>query len=866
MAKSLLLLSLAGLVSLAFASVKLENKVQGSGNPYDIVDVNYMQYGIIAQAKYHLGRGGIDSPDIIQKINISITYDNPNRLRVKIFDPDNKRWEVPGVVLSYSPQDRPLSYKVDVNESPMGIKVTRKSDDKVMFNIDPSDDFLFANQEIRFLNNLGYNIKVIGLGERVTSYILRPGQYTLWARDRTSPIDYGKPDEPKNMYSMQPMYAAIDDSLDVTGGFLLNSNMMEAYVNSQSVGFRFVGGIIDYWVFTGPSMADVVDEYHKLIGTPTLIPYWSLGWHQCRYGYHSLEKLKNVTNDYMKYNLPLDVMWSDIDYMYQYRDFTLDPERYPHDQFASWVHGLHNLGKHFVPITDAGVAQQNYKSYNDGVDMDVWIKSPYEPSQPACGKVWPGRAVFVDWTHPNATTYWINQMDVLSNLTFFSGSWLDMNEVSNFINGDCDHNPTLINNTTMTYTPGGQGINTRSLDAAATHYYGHDEYNMHSLFGFLESKATNKYFTQHKRTRPFIISRSSYPGHGRYASKWLGDNYSEWSFLEYSITGIYNFQMFGIHLIGADICGFLGNTTQELCQRWMQLGTLYPFSRNHNDIHSVSQEPWAFGRDLITTSNEAIRNKYLLSLYYYSGMFRLSLEGGMFFRPAFYDYGRDKGLLATATEHFMLGDALIVHPCLWEGMSGRNSYFPYDIWYNFYNGSYIELDWKQRSYVDMPILGKVPIHMRAGYIVPTVDEYDSVLNMRDLRRSNITLVVAPNGSFQAEGFAIFDDGLSVDTMDKHLYTYMEYSWSRHNSTSDYLTLNQKVGGYKPMNGEHEYISTIVVYGCDKGPYSVQKIVAGKVFNLRTNIYWNPQKELCHITFFGGIRSYDIAKLVVNYYI
>ncbi len=134
-------------------------------------------------------------------------------------------------------------------------------------------------------------------------------------------------------------------------------------------------------------------------------------------------------------------------------------------------------------------------------------------------------------------------------------------------------------------------LNGYGEDGSGTRY---EQYDIHSLYGYFEMKSTSEMMTTTLQKRPYIISRSTYAGAGRWGSHWLGDNFSTWEMMRYSVTQMMNFNMYGITLVGADVCGFIGDTTPTLCTRWMQLGAFSPFMRNHNNKGSMSQEPWSF--------------------------------------------------------------------------------------------------------------------------------------------------------------------------------------------------------------------------------------------------------------------------------
>lgn len=93
-------------------------------------------------------------------------------------------------------------------------------------------------------------------------------------------------------------------------------------------------------------------------------------------------------------------------------------------------------------------------------------------------------------------------------------------------------------------------------------------------------------------------------------------------------------QLWGIQMVGADICGFSGETNQDLCARWFQLGSFYPLSRNHNAANMKSQEAYALGQIVLLAARNNLKLRYSILKNYY----RLFVQGrgaGSIFRPLF---------------------------------------------------------------------------------------------------------------------------------------------------------------------------------------------------------------------------------------
>jgi alpha-glucosidase len=153
------------------------------------------------------------------------------------------------------------------------------------------------------------------------------------------------------------------------GVYLRNLHGQEPKLSSDRITWRTIGGNIDLFFYDGPTQPEVTKQYlNSLDALPALQQYWSFGYHQCRWGYHNWTELREIVDTFKTFDIPLEAIWADIDYMDQYRDFTLDPVSFPLSGVKDFFEYIHNKNQHFVPIIDSAIYIPNPQNASDAYD------------------------------------------------------------------------------------------------------------------------------------------------------------------------------------------------------------------------------------------------------------------------------------------------------------------------------------------------------------------------------------------------------------------------------------------------------------------------------------------------------------------
>ncbi|KAI8140128.1 glycosyl hydrolases family 31-domain-containing protein [Fennellomyces sp. T-0311] len=722
---------------------------------------------------------------------VHVDYETKDRLHIKISDKDRAQAIVSDSPLGMPrPESLPVythNYEFQYTSKPFGFKVVQRWDDRILFDTE-GFPLVFEDQYLELSTHVPENTNIYGFGETNAPFRRHYNRTAIFTTGPPTPLD-------TNSYGQHPFYIELRDG-KAHGAMLLNAHGMDVIYNRGRITWKVIGGILDFYIFVPRDRHpnSVIRSYTDVIGKPAMPALWTLGWHQCRYGFKSITQVEEVIDEYKKHELPLETIWLDIDYMDQWKSFTFDPVNFPEAAVINFTNRLHKNGQRLVTIVEPAFgADLDYASYANGHKLDVFIKNP--DGSEYRGLVWPGYTAFLDSWHPNAQKFWNQEIGQWMQRLGPDGIWLDMNEPYSFCLGSCgtgysgkDGLEIILNSefespqmhkerkaaldAITAYSKDSRNLlypgykisnyfgdlSEQTVAMTALHHGDIPHYDLHSLYAHAESHLTYQaLLNSNPNERPFILTRSSFAGTGKYASHWTGDNHSLWSYLKLSIPTILNFQLFGIPMTGADICGFGYNATEELCTRWHALGAFYPFARNHNSKSSVDQYPYQWESTEVAL-RKALAIRYALLPYFYT-LFEESHDTGLgIWRPLAFEYPNDK-VFVNNDAQVLVGSDILISPVLEEGETTVQAQFPPGVWYDWYTlEEYNSGATSTKVTLDAP-LTHIPIHVRGGSILPLKTPK---LLVRETMATPYTLLIALDDQGSANGVLYIDDGHSLD--------------------------------------------------------------------------------------------------------
>ncbi|CAF0867380.1 unnamed protein product [Adineta ricciae] len=798
----------------------------------------------------------------IDHLNVQASVSGTDMIRLTIRDADQSRYEVP-VPIQWKAALPPASVRTKIKfemtktaNGQAGFRVRRTDTQSIIFDTSFfAEGFIYDNQFIQIVTTIPSR-NVYGFGENTHPsfrHVLKNSQrYGIFARDQP-PIGSNE-----NLYGTHPFYMTIEDDGQAFGVLIFNSNAqdykLDEFEDNQSMlTYRTLGGILDIIFFAGPRPEDVVRQYQTVIGHPYMPPYWALGFQLCRYGYDTLANMKAAMQRTLDGQIPLDVMYGDIDYFRNQLDFTWDPIRFK--GLPEYVDWLHTQGMKFITILDPAIDSEepNYAVFSEGQQSDIWIKWPEAKNiqfnetgnRNMLGYVWPiGKTVFPDYFYPPALDWWKKQVLDYYKLLKFDGLWIDMNEPANFDTNKVQpwnwphsqpwnlHCPLEEPLESPRYKTAIHGdlLSDKTLCMIGEQNDGrgkiYKHYDVHNLYGWSETIATLPAARATENKRSIVISRSTFPTSGVYTGHWLGDNTAAWTHIKYNIIGMLEFNLFGIPYVGADICGFEGNTTEEMCQRWMQLGAFNPFFRNHNGIRHMDQDPGIFRPEIVASNRRAVELRYTLIPYLYTLFHRVHISGGTVVRSMAHEFPLDPECWGL-DEQFLWSSHLLIAPVIYEGHTTKTVYLPpSERWFDYYTGKEITT----LGTVNVPAARDfIPLYLRGGSIIP---HQLSAMNTVLARRNSFYLCVTLDSNEHAEGDLFWDDGESINTYETSHYNYFIFNYDAQRLTIEPWTFK-----YPDMTNKLDEIS---IFGLSKKPSKIvwngQDLATSKwTFDTNTNV-------------------------------
>lgn len=461
----------------------------------------------------------------------------------------------------------------------------------------------------------------------------------------------------------------------------------------------------NYYFWNEKNPKENVKKFYEFSKSKSMIPKWTFGYIQSKYGYETQQELMDIVNKFKEKDIPLSAVVLDLQWFKKMGDLDWNREKWPNPEEMDKF--LEKNGVKLITISEPyfTVDSKNYKEYEDN-----GLFGKYADGKTInWGDWWCFGADYGAIMNPIApkANEIIGKKYTNMVKTGIDGFWTDLGEPEN-----ADQR-TMFN----------------QYSEVDFHNYYNREWSR-LVYDSLRKEYPDK--------RVLILSRSGFTGSAKYGvSIWSGDVSASFIGLrKQAVLGI-NSGMTGFSYWGSDVGGFVSGEkipTEELFVRWMQFGTFTPVFRAHGAMSS--REPWIYpgkSEDIIT---KYIKLRYEMMPYIYSSAYETYKNGIPIMRAFMMEYPEDKENENIGDQYFF-GEYLMVAPVLLskESEEEKEIYIPDDC-FDFYTFDAV----KKGKLKFKPEIDKIPVFVKKGAILPFEKNGNLVITLvPDKKTSKFTL-------------------------------------------------------------------------------------------------------------------------------
>ena len=536
---------------------------------------------------------------------------------------------------------------------------------------------------IREMLNISVGEYIYGFGEKFTTFVKNGQTAEIWNNDGGTCTEQS--------YKSVPFFVS-------SRGYGVFVNETEKVVfnvadeNVTKTAFTVQGESLEYFIFGGDTIADVISRYTALTGRPALPPPWSFGlWLSTSFTTDYDEETVNAFIDEMRRrDIPLDVFHFDCFWMkeFEWCSFEWDRRKFPDPE--AMLARLKAKGLKICVWINPYIGQKAHV-FRECAEKGYFIKNR-DGSVFQCDMWQPGMAL-IDFTNPEAREWFAGKISGLADM-------------------------------------GADAVKTdfgERIPTDVCYYDGSAPFKMHNFYSYLYNRTVFEALEKAKGSA-CLFARAATAGCQQFPVHWGGDCFSDYESMWETLRGGLSLCMSGFGFFSHDIGGFEAKGTPDLYKRWTAFGLMSTHSRYHGN--SSYRVPWHFDEESCDVSRHFVKLKGRLMPYLWSNAVITHKTGVPMMRAMAVDFTSDRSVLTVDTQ-YMLGESLLVAPVFSE--DGECSFYLPDggVWTDIQTGEELRGgSWYTRKYdyFGMPLMARPRSIIVYGDFKGTAD-YDYINNM-----------------------------------------------------------------------------------------------------------------------------------------